>query len=308
MSPVLFFHTVALTTFVSLGATIVAAQFSISYSIRTITITSTTTNFTSFDSIRNLGMTWDIAQANENSLPFTFSTTDSAIELMNGAIAGTSNSVLDVVSTNIDFTASIFSLRTSLPTGSYHFRVHSIVNTTIGSSTTFQDLTARGGDFHWTLPSQIGCGPGLQPDPFTVIPAINSPSWTSLLVTQPPAGGNFPLSHAGIFVSWAWRNRNNAGGQKISSFAIQVVKKTDGSAVGAPISIASSNLFFGSTSIDPVSQGMQLNQAYQLRIQYINGVQDGVEPPGQVVTYTSDEFNIVDSSVNCSQRNIANIH
>jgi len=146
MSPVLFFHSVTLTTFVSLGATIVAAQFSIPYSIRTITITSATTNFTSFDSIRNLGMTWDIARANGNSLPFTFSTANSAIELMNGTIAVASNSVLDVVcmnsfyyyygscaytlltATNIGFTASIFSLRTSLPTGSYHFRVHSIVN------------------------------------------------------------------------------------------------------------------------------------------------------------------------------------
>jgi len=154
----------------------------------------------------------------------------------------------------------------------------------------------------------ISIGPFLHPlvVGFTAIPAINCPSWTWLLVTQPPAGGNFPLSHAGIFVSWGWRNRDNAG-QKISSFAIQVVKKTDGSAVGTPISIASSNLFFGSTSIDPVGQGMQLNQAYKLRIQYISGVQDGVVPPGQVVTYMSDEFNVVDSSVNCSQRNITNL-
>jgi GH24 family phage-related lysozyme (muramidase) len=47
---------------------------------------------------------------------------------------------------------------------------------------------------------------------------------------------------------------------------------------------------------------MQLNTAYKLRVRYINAVRDGAVVPGQVVTYTSDEFNIVDPGVDCSAK------
>ncbi|KAK7450559.1 hypothetical protein VKT23_012868 [Stygiomarasmius scandens] len=274
------------------------SQLSIPYTIQHIAILPRITEFTTFPVIEHISASWSIVQANGVILPFTFSNAVSTIELMEGTVAAASNKVLDVLSTNIlfTFTSTTFSLRSSLPTGSYHLRVNSVVNTTIGSDTTIQHLSARGVDFHWTLPAIVGCGPGLEPDPFTPIPSITSPAWTSFMILKPPAGGNFPLLNSSfILTSWNWRNNDNADGNGISSLSIQAIKATDGSVVGAPIKVTKPG---GSLALNPVTMGMQAKHAYKLRVKYINNFQDGVVSPGKVVTYTSDEFNILASDVN----------
>jgi GH24 family phage-related lysozyme (muramidase) len=190
-----------------------------------------------------------------------------------------------------------------LPSGAYHLRVHSIVNTTIGTSVTIQDITGRGADLHWTLPTTgVGCGSGLQPDPF--VANTNPPSF---FIIQPFGGQIFPLSHAGIPVAWVWRNRGNAGGQKTSSLSLQVINGASGALVGSAINVDSTGLFNGGVTLDPIDMGLPGNQSLKIRATYINALADGgvigTTSTGSIVSYTSEEFNIVNSSVNCTAIN-----
>ncbi|KAJ7440895.1 lysozyme-like domain-containing protein [Mycena latifolia] len=261
-------------------------------------------NITTFDELVNIGVLWDLVDANGNDVPFTFTTASSTIELMAGTVAGAGNVVVDVPVTEISYTSETFSLRSSMPSGTYHMRITSIVNTTVFTST-IQTLVARGVQFDWHMPATVGCGPGLQPDPFIPITSVSSPTFTSFMMVSPPAGGNFPLS-PGITFDWTWRNLANRGGQRISSFSLQVVQKTDGALVGPAIPIDSNSLFYDSTSIVPINIGMKVNQGYKMRVQYVNAVQDGTTPAGQVVTFLSDEFNTIDPTTakgNCTAAN-----
>jgi GH24 family phage-related lysozyme (muramidase) len=205
----------------------------------------------------------------------------------------------EILATQVSFTSTPFSFRNTLPNGAYHLRVNAIVNTTVGANTTIQNISGRGADFTWTRPI-TGCGPGLRPDPF-----IANTNPTSLIITQPYGGQIFPLSHSQIFVAWGWRNRHNAGGQKISSMSFQVINATSGlPVVGvAPMNLDSNDLFDGSVWVDPLALGLQGNQSYKIWATYVNGEQDAGIPAGSVVSYISEEFNIVNSSVNCTAIN-----
>ncbi|KAJ7266615.1 lysozyme-like domain-containing protein [Mycena rebaudengoi] len=281
----------------------VASGQSIPYTIKNLGLVGPPgLNYTGFDQLRGLGLTWEIVQANGVDLAFTFSTAVSTVELMQGTAAAASDTVVDVLSTNIiSTTATFVTFRSTLPSGAYHLRVHSIVNTTIGTSITIQDITGRGADLHWTLPA-AGCGPGLRPDPFV---ANTNPS--SFFISQPFGGQIFPLTHAGIFVAWGFKNRGNAGGQKISSLSLQAINGASGALLGSPINIDSNGLFTGSVSIDPTNMGFPGNQSVKIRATYINALPDGgvigTTPTGSIVTYTSEEFNIVNQSVNCTAIN-----
>ncbi|KAJ7659039.1 lysozyme-like domain-containing protein [Mycena polygramma] len=223
---------------------------------------------------------------------------------MAGTVAAAGSVVVDVPATAIGNTACTFSLRSSMPSGTYHMRITSMVNTTLATST-LQTLVARGVQFDWHVPATVGCGPGLQPDPFIPVPSTASPTFTSFMMLSPPSGGNFPLSSV-ISFDWSWRNLFNAGGERISSFSMQVVQKTDGVLVGPAMPIDSNSLFYDSGSIVPLKIGMNINQGYRMRIQYVNRVQDGLTPAGQTVTFMSDEFNIIDPTTakgNCTAAN-----
>jgi hypothetical protein len=54
-------------------------------------------NFTTFDSFRTSSLTWDIVQANNVTLQFTFSTAVSTVELVQGTAATAGNTVMDVL-------------------------------------------------------------------------------------------------------------------------------------------------------------------------------------------------------------------
>ncbi|KAJ6572164.1 hypothetical protein B0H19DRAFT_678980 [Mycena capillaripes] len=116
----------------------VASGQSIPYTIKNLGLVGPPSlNYTTFDSIRGLGLTWEIVQANGADLAFTFSTAVSTVELMQGTAAAASDTVVDVLSTNIiSTTATSVTFRSTLPSGAYHLRVHSIVSTTIGTSVT----------------------------------------------------------------------------------------------------------------------------------------------------------------------------
>jgi hypothetical protein len=81
-----------------LALALFASGQSIPYTIQNLRLVGPPSlNYTSFDSIRNLGLTWEIVQANGVDLAFTFSTSVSTVELMQGTAAAASDTVIDVL-------------------------------------------------------------------------------------------------------------------------------------------------------------------------------------------------------------------
>ncbi|KAF7297280.1 Glycoside hydrolase family 24 protein [Mycena indigotica] len=277
---------------------------SIPYTIKNIGMVGPPSrNYTGFDEIWGLGVTWEIVQANGADLQFTFSTAVSTVELMQGTSAAASDTVMDVLSMNIfSNTATTVSLRTTLPSGEYHLRVHSIVNTTFTTSI-IQDITGRGADFRWMLPTTgVGCGPGLRPDPF--VPNTNP---SSFYIFKPFGGQVFIPAHSGIDVDWGWKNRGNAGGQRMSSLSLQVINGATGVGIEAPVNIDANGLFNGGTNFDPVALGFPGNTSLKIRATYVNSLPDGgvigTTSTGSIVAYTSEEFSVVNAGVNCGAIN-----
>jgi hypothetical protein len=58
-------------------------------------------NIPTFDELVNIGVLWDLVDANGNDVPFTFTTASSTIELMVGTVAGAGNVVVDVPGRNM---------------------------------------------------------------------------------------------------------------------------------------------------------------------------------------------------------------
>ncbi|KAF7311588.1 hypothetical protein MKEN_01061500 [Mycena kentingensis (nom. inval.)] len=283
-------------------AQLALGQAKIPYTLQNFRLVGPTNlNYTSFDQLWGLGLTWQIIQSNGVELAFTFSTSTATVELMQGTAAAASNVVMDVLSMGVtSTTATSITLDSTLPSGQYHLRVHSIVNTTIGTNVTIQDISARGADLTWTKPTiDVGCGAGLRPDAF--VPNTNPVSF--FIMGRPHGGQIFPLSSVGIFVAWSWRNRLNAGGTKISGLSLQVISGSSGASIGAPFAIDSNGLFTGSISINPVSLGIPGNSSFQIRATYKNSLTDAGLGPGSTIAYTSPKYNIVNPSVNCTAIN-----
>ncbi|KAJ7784760.1 hypothetical protein B0H16DRAFT_1682052 [Mycena metata] len=266
-------------------------------------------NYTSFDELSGLNFDWDMVDANGNDVSFAWTeVSDATVELMSGPSAQALNSsVMEPLymagsdETNINLPAN-------LPNGVYHIHLTSVVNTTVGSQTTIQTLTASGADIHWTRPnSDVGCGPGLQPNAFTPIKDVNDPRFTSFVLTSPYAGQNYPLvNYSTIFVEWGWRISANRGADGITSAELQVLNATSGKPVlESAIALDYVTLEgFLSCWLNPVHLGLQENTQYRLQLKYINTVQDGPIPPGMIVTHTGDVFNVVPTGVDCDARNL----
>ncbi|KAJ7849892.1 hypothetical protein B0H13DRAFT_1905997 [Mycena leptocephala] len=105
-------------------------------------------NIIAFDELVNIGVLWDLVDANGNDVPFTFTTASSTIELIAGTVAAAGNAVVDIPVSEISYTAETFTLCSSMPSGTYHMRITSIVNTIVFTSTV-QTLVARGVQFDW---------------------------------------------------------------------------------------------------------------------------------------------------------------
>ncbi|KAJ6456719.1 hypothetical protein C8R45DRAFT_1034133 [Mycena sanguinolenta] len=267
-------------------------------------------NYTSFDELSELGFLWDMVDANGVDVSFVWTeVTDATVELMSGPSAqALTSSVMEPLSIGLGGDESNINLPANLPNGAYHMRVTSVVNTTIGSQTTIQTLTAGGADLHWTRPNTgVGCGPGLQPNAFVPIEDVNDPKFTSFVLTSPYAGQNYPLaSYYIIYVEWGWRIRENWGAEGITSAELQVLNATSGEPVlENAIAVDQETLEgFASLWLRPVDLGLQVNTQYRLQLKYVNAVQDGPVPPGSIVTYTGDVFNVVPTSVNCDTQNL----
>ncbi|KAJ7218258.1 hypothetical protein B0H12DRAFT_1329348 [Mycena haematopus] len=265
-------------------------------------------NFTSFDELYSLGFDWDMVDADGYDVNFVWTEVDATVELMSGPSAQALNSsVMQPLSTSSFDDVTYIDLPPNLPNGAYHLRVTSVVNTTI-TSTTIQTLTADGADLHWTRPNTgVGCGPGLQPNPFVPIKDVNDPRFTSFVLVYPYAGQNYPLvNYSNIQPGWDWRIRNNWGAEGITSVEVQVLNATSGIPVlenAIPVN-ADTLEGFSSLALNPVELGLQANAQYMLQFKYVNTVQDGPVLPGAIVTYIGDMFNVVPSGVDCDAQNL----
>ncbi|KAJ6474153.1 hypothetical protein C8R45DRAFT_1011077 [Mycena sanguinolenta] len=270
-------------------------------------------NYTSFDELSGLGFGWDMVDANGVDVSFVWTeVTDATVELMSGPSAqALISSVMEPLVTGLGGDECNINLPANLPNGVYHMRVTSVVNTTIGSQTTIQTLTASGADLHWTRPNtDVGCGPGLQPNPFVPIKDVNDPKFTSFVLTSPYAGQNYPLSST-IIVQWGWRIGGNWGAD-ISSAELQVLNATSGEPVlenAMPLDQETLE-GFSDVWLHPVDLGLQENTQYRLQLKYVNSDgfpsfgDDGPIPPGSIVTHTGDVFNVVPTGVNCDTQNL----
>jgi hypothetical protein len=153
-----------------------------------------------------------------------------------------------------------------------------------------------------------GCGKGKTPDLFSNVDSPTSSAFTSFFLTQPEPGQNiirvaesdgiYEATIGAVSFAWSYRNGYNHDGGGISNLTAQIIKSSDGSDVGVVF--------------DPTENAISVNGysfqdhpeltigSYKLRITYNNEVQDGTVAPGGLVTYTSEEWNVVDGKTDCS--------
>lgn len=190
----------------------------------------------------------------------------------------------------------------SLLAGSYHLRI----NATIVSPSDTQLITSCSPTIIATSNQPLGCGTNQTPGPWPSIPSINSTVYTSMYLTSPAPGLNIvvdknAVSNGYLDMGWRYRDDSNALAPNygISDLAFQILKAVDNTPINPnPIPINNLDLLTHRAQFKDI--GLSALGAYKVRVSYVNKILDGLVGPGGKVEYTSQEFNVVESGVECS--------
>lgn len=237
--------------------------------------------------------TWDIYEGN-GPVSEVSTALDSSIEIISGPAEAAGSNVVDLAVIHDVYRIADYYYPANLPLGLYHARINSTLNTTrsIGQSD-IQLVTARSATININTSSPIGCGSKV-PAPFTNITSPSSSTFTSMYIEKPSAGYNVGkttlLSSADMAVNLEYRDQRNFLGKGISDVTAQILDSTTSQPVGPP-----------QTPVNPSTRlsvkfsdvPMEVGGSYKIQMKYRNNVQDGTVNPGDVVTFTTEPFNVV---------------
>ena len=96
-------------------------------------------------------------------------------------------------------------------------------------------------------------------------------------------------------IEWVYRDARNSLGKGISNVTAQFQDSTTGAAVGPVQTPLASGLSgpSGLISVDFKNVPVQVGGSYKILFGYQNKIQDGAVSPGNTVSFTTEEFNVV---------------
>ncbi|GLB40068.1 hypothetical protein LshimejAT787_0705780 [Lyophyllum shimeji] len=239
--------------------------------------------------------TWDIY---DGDAPFSEISTalDSSVEIISGPAEGGGDDVVDLAVIHDTYRIADYYYPTNLPLGLYHARITSTLNTTrtIGQSD-IQRVTARSATINVTTSSPIGCGSKV-PAPFTKVTSPSSSGFTSMYVEKPSAGYNVGKStlpgSLDMPILLQYRDQRNFLGKGITNVTAQILDSATSKPVGSPQSPTDPSSV-NRISVKFSDVPMEIGGSYKIQLKYRNNVQDGIFNPGELVTFTTEAFNVV---------------